>query len=496
MDHSSNPYPAARPPDLRHTHGRSWLHLDDRSRPSLLVPAVSGPDAPQDAARPVDAADAAAGKKPADAYRGGPRGSLGMEGQGQAEVPAPLEVAGRRASGYLEDASSSAPTSRRAHRATSNDSPRSPAYSSFSAARHHHDQDPHGHDAYIYDPNLVDTPLETPPSEPSAEAAVAEDAAVDALPVVEARTQRQRHYQLFQLVQTHFWFMPLAIFGTLARLGLTALTSYPGSPLEGVIWANFVGCAVMGFLIEDRKLFAFAPTSSQSEKAPSSSSPAPSKTTMPLYMGLTTGFCGSLTSFSSFQLGAFDALANVSPAYTRSSKGYAFCAVAAVLIATLALSYAGLQFGVHLAQLLHPVLPSLPPRARLALDWAAVPLGAGCWAGAAAMAAVIPEWRGVALFACVFAPLGVYVRFWVGRWCNPLVKAFPLGTFAVNVAGSLLLAGLAVGRSEHPAGMGCQLLRGLEDGFCGCLTTVSTLMVELRGLESMFPSLVHWCHVE
>ena len=31
--------------------------------------------------------------------------------------------------------------------------------------------------------------------------------------------------------------------------------------------------------------------------------------------------------------------------------------------------------------------------------------------------------------------------------------------------------------------VGCQVLQGMMDGFCGCLTTVSTWVVELQGLR-------------
>ncbi|SEP11670.1 fluoride efflux transporter FluC [Trujillonella endophytica] len=52
-----------------------------------------------------------------------------------------------------------------------------------------------------------------------------------------------------------------------------------------------------------------------------------------------------------------------------------------------------------------------------------------------------------------------------------------LGTLAVNVAGSLLL-GLLLGAQDVPAG----LVALVGTGFCGTLTTFSTLGAELVGL--------------
>ncbi|KAK2805290.1 hypothetical protein FQN49_008830, partial [Arthroderma sp. PD_2] len=150
-----------------------------------------------------------------------------------------------------------------------------------------------------------------------------------------------------------------AILGTLARIGLQALTVYPGAPITtGVTWANVGGCLLIGFFAEDRNIFreewgnGGVKEKSNGNGDGSRQQPPGAycngdedidgwlarhkavKKTIPLYIGLTTGFCGSFTSFSSFILDAFRALSNILPnPNTRSiaprNGGYSFMAVAA-----------------------------------------------------------------------------------------------------------------------------------------------------------------------
>ncbi|KAL8651326.1 MAG: hypothetical protein Q9226_004757, partial [Calogaya cf. arnoldii] len=209
------------------------------------------------------------------------------------------------------------------------------------------------------------------------------------------RASCARHRRLSRLA-TKFYIISYLIFfsilGTLARLGLQALTFYPGAPvITGVIWANVAGSFIMGFLAEDRKLFmmkdgARTPSASpiplshsQGNQEPA---PAPKqvqasvKKTIPLYIGLSTGFCGSLTSFSSFIRDAFLALANalpipVSHTLTTSSTtcpisntvhrsgGYSFMALLAVIITTVALSSSALVVGAQLAVAMERYTPSI-----------------------------------------------------------------------------------------------------------------------------------------
>ena len=100
-------------------------------------------------------------------------------------------------------------------------------------------------------------------------------------------------------------------------------------------------------------------------------------------------------------------------------------------------------------------------------------------------------WKGPVLFALVFAPVGYLTRFFLSLKLNGRIRSFPLGTFTVNLGGTMVL-GMAysiqhasIGASSLGGGsiVSCQVLQGIMDGFCGCLTTVSTWVLELSDLR-------------
>ncbi|KAF2138727.1 uncharacterized protein K452DRAFT_276428 [Aplosporella prunicola CBS 121167] len=350
--------------------------------------------------------------------------------------------------------------------------------------------------------------------------------------------QNERASKFATELYTVSYLVFFSIFGTLARLGLQWLTFYPGAPVEfSVLWANFSGSLLMGFLSEDRQLFREEwgkPTSNWPEKvakddeekalAAAKTAHAKVKKTIPLYIGLTTGFCGSFTSFSSFIRDVFLALSNnlttpINHPYTGTAPstsstvhrdgGYSFMALVGIIIITLGVCMSALKIGAHLAFALNPYAPTFSYRfTRHLVDNLAVFLGWGCWVGAIFMSIWPPDrpggpearpggwaaetWRGQAVFACVFAPLGCLMRFYASLKLNGIAPAFPLGTFAVNIFGTAVL-GMAydlqhvpLGRQANVAGggrVGCQVLQGIMDGFCGSLTTVSTWVVELSTLR-------------
>ncbi|KNG81584.1 putative chromosome condensation protein (CrcB) [Aspergillus nomiae NRRL 13137] len=316
--------------------------------------------------------------------------------------------------------------------------------------------------------------------------------------------------QLFTLSYLVFF----AIFGTLARLGLQALTIYPGAPVgTGVLWANVGGSLLMGFFLEDKNLFreewgSVNPNNNNTTGTdPSAESKRHKsvKKTIPLYIGLTTGFCGCFTSFSSFIRDIFLALSNDLSDPSAPNGGYSFMALVAVILTTVALSLSALIFGAHLALALDPVTPSFPFRfTRRFIDPLFIILGWGCWLGAVFLAIWPPDrhdngpefWRGRAVFAVVFAPLGCFLRYYVSLVLNARLPSFPLGTFAVNIFGTIILAMCydlqhvdGIGASSLGSGASssiltsCQVLAGVMDGFCGSATTISTWVAELNGLS-------------
>ncbi|TVY71337.1 Fluoride export protein [Lachnellula suecica] len=350
------------------------------------------------------------------------------------------------------------------------------------------------------------------------------------------RTEDKKAQKVSKLATQLYTISYLILFsflGTLARLGLQAITFYPGAPVVfSELWANFGGSLFMGFLSEDRILFKEewgTPTyhhkieeAKKRARDEESGSEAgvdleaakkahnSTKKTLPLYIGLATGFCGCFTSFSSFIRDAFLAMSNALPTplnhsedYGRSAAsststvqrngGYSFMALLAVIITTVALCISGLYIGAHVAIATEPFIPSLPYKlCRKFLDRLAVVLAWGCWLGAIFLAIWPPDrhdgppeiWRGRAVFALVFAPLGCLGRFYASLYLNGKIASFPLGTFVVNIFGTAVI-GMSYDLQHVPLGgvVGCQVLQGIEDGFCGCLTTVSTWVSELSSLR-------------
>jgi fluoride ion exporter CrcB/FEX len=174
--------------------------------------------------------------------------------------------------------------------------------------------------------------------------------------------------------------------------------------------------------------------------------------------------------------------------------GFSFLALLAILIIHSAVSVAALKTAAHFALLVQPVTPVLPFRlVRRIIDPLIVFLAFGCWLGSVFLSIWPPgnatPWRFRATLPLVFSPLGCLLRFYLSRHLNTRIPSFPLGTFVANAFGTAVLGmawdlqharGIGAGAGAHNA---CSALQGIMEGFCGCLTTVSTWVLELDGLR-------------
>lgn len=178
-------------------------------------------------------------------------------------------------------------------------------------------------------------------------------------------------------------------------------------------------------------------------------------------------------------LGGWQAFANYS-SYNRRGlhdtvDGFAYS------FTTLAVSLATLSLGEHTLQL---STPSVKHRRTPLFDTWAILSAAVAYAIALILYFLAPNaWRHNVTFPLLLAPPGTLARYALSRLnTHPRFHHhFPLGTFIANLSATFILAGAFV--ASHDSNPRCDALNALQQGFCGCLSTVSTFCVELRTIR-------------
>ena len=294
-----------------------------------------------------------------------------------------------------------------------------------------------------------------------------------------------------------------AIWGTLAREGLVALNTYDGESVAPLVWAQAVGSLVMGLAIGANR------------QAVEGRYP-------PAYIMITTGLCGSITTFSNWMLDVFRAfgdqnhfdrhgLHNVMDALSQTAVtiGMALFSVSAGVALSNVVNL-DLLIGAWHSRSQSSKLPMttgedvkqvdakrvrrnmVHPGQTLVLDTSMFTLGIVFWIASAILCALYAPFRHVT-FSLVLAPPGTILRWYLSRlntWPVSKRLSLPLGTLVANLlATTIICAAFTASRAgstprSYAGGLtGCQALQGLQNGFCGCLSTVSTFAVELRTIR-------------
>ena len=273
----------------------------------------------------------------------------------------------------------------------------------------------------------------------------------------------QQKCSFYEHIAYFFGLASASYIGVIVRIYLLKLANWNGVPFFPSLYAQMVGTTIMGFVFSHKLLLA--------------------KNHSFLYQTLTTGLCGSITTFSSWNAEAISILLQPGQELPTRILGWV-----TTLLLGLGMPTAALTLGCHIAALSPYCDRNLQRTGRLpepvATQKTCHSLIFVCvWVLLTVMVVVIPYIFGRfdLVFSSFFASIGTYFR-WHLAPLNAAFQDFKLGTFLVNVVGAWLLGGVLLAQDVMKKDVLQELLVGVSAGFCGCLTTVSTFVTELSTL--------------
>lgn len=363
--------------------------------------------------------------------------------------------------------------------------------------------------------------------------------------------------KLLKEIEIFFVFAFFSILGTVTREGITLLSTYPGTYLKGIIWSNFTACLIMGLLTHSKQVWDLIiftgdlqikdkeiegevdnndnesnnndvnkKDNSNSEFVTTHYRRYKTKKEIALFTGMTTGYCGTLSSFSTYMLDLFLGTANIQAGqyYNFPNRAYGLLQFISIFITQIAMSYAGYKYGKHLVTYIEDklfLLSSLKPSfsIKLVVVYQRIEriiqfLGFLFMVVFLVLSITEKSWRSWTL-SFLFSPFGCYLRYYLSAKFNraplsssPATTTNPwkihfLGTFLANSLACLILSIITIlnrGKTSSSSSstgtsgriisklIDCQVLTALANGFCAVLSTVSTFMVELNSLKFMASS--------
>jgi fluoride ion exporter CrcB/FEX len=296
--------------------------------------------------------------------------------------------------------------------------------------------------------------------------AAARMSSYDSLPSNEVDSQKLLKKSQYVVILDHIiGIISLCTFtyiGVICRVYLTNLSMWDGIQSFPSIWAQIVGSVIIGFLISHKDIIHGT-----------------------IYTGLSTGLCGSLTTFSAWNAEASyvvlhlnqSVLVSLSPtAPANRAMGYI-----TVLLLGLGLPAAALMFGksfgqsfIKLSESIHSKFCAHGINKKLIFI---LITSVYIITTVAVISAYIIISDYSMTFALTLGGIGTYIRWVLSRFDNNSCGKFPFGTLTVNLVGSAILAGVVVIEAHFDLDELMEsFLYGVAIGFCGCLTTVSTFI--------------------
>ena len=264
--------------------------------------------------------------------------------------------------------------------------------------------------------------------------------------------------------------------GVSARIYLPFFSNFDGIQYFQTVWAQVIGTVIIGGLVANK------------EKIQQSYGV--------LYISLSTGLCGSLTTFSSWNAEAAKVLLQLNETSLKPIKHPLYVshvvAFITVLLLGIGMSVAAFQFGKHLASLItfrpcyklrwqcHLISVCQKRYFLIFLMYLIVYIAIT----SIILTVCLYTENYEVLFSLLFGCPGTYIRWCLSFFDKRTGKYFPVGTFLANSIGSFILAGtlVAIGYLSVETDIGnleMAALTGIATGFCGSLTTVSTFVSQI-----------------
>ncbi|CAM9965851.1 unnamed protein product [Discosporangium mesarthrocarpum] len=199
-----------------------------------------------------------------------------------------------------------------------------------------------------------------------------------------------------------------------------------------------------------------------------------------LYTGLTTGFCGSYTTYSGWNLQLSPAEVGDSPTLETSDEAVAVFSLLITVVFFTCCLIAGGDVAAAMAEGLGTFPRQMARFARLSIGLGLSVVLVLTLALLLGLEGPENERRRVYWLSGLFAPFGALSRFFLARWFNDCWAGgvFPWGTFLANLSGSIML-GIIHYSSREGGGWEGTMINGFQTGFISCLTTMSSFVAEV-----------------